>query len=274
MPLRMVLLPMDSQLRAIVSGATSGIGAAFARLLASEGHDLLMIGRRKDKIEALARELASTYGVSARVLIADLSREDGMSTVLGEIETFGPADVLINSAGFGLGATVDTPEHHQGQRDMIQVHVCVAVRIIQTALPQMVLRKSGTIINVSSLASFFPLPGGGTYSATKAFLNSYSEALHMEVAPHGVRVQALCPGFVRTDFHDRMGISDRDIERRNLLGWMQAEVVARLSLRKARRGPVVYIPGLLNKLVVRLGTKIPKRLYYSLVTRLLTPTRK
>ena len=147
---------------------------------------------------------------------------------------------------------------------MLMVHVLAAMRLTNAVAPRMVDSRSGLIINVSSLAAYFPLPGSATYSATKRYLINFSESLHMELASYGVHVQALCPGMTKTDFHMRMGEDGKRIERQYILGWMKPEKVVKLSLRHVSSHHVVYIPGLVNKALVRIVSRIPRRLHYRL----------
>ena len=253
----------------VVTGATSGIGASYARFLASKGYNLLMVGRRKEKIEGLATNLTAVHGVITEVILADLSQVEDLEMVLERVSKLPKLRILINNAGFGLGAPVSDPENEGRHIEMLDVHVRAALRLIQTVLPLMFAQNEGIIINVSSISAYFPIPRGATYGATKAFLNLFSEALQLEVLDRGIKVQALCPGFTHTDFHERMGLQAKEIRWRNRLGWIDPDRLVRHSFSKLRSAKVVYIPGLKYKLLVRLATKIPKRLYYAAVRRIL-----
>jgi short-subunit dehydrogenase len=251
---------------AIITGATSGIGASFARVFAQMGYNLFLTGRRIEKINAFAAELREAYGVSVRVSITEFSDAGQINRLIEEIETIPIVSVLINNAGFGnAGLFADAPERHYA---MLMVHVAAAVRLSGAVVPRMVHNGEGMIINVASVAAFFPMPGSASYSSSKRYLVTFSESLHMELSTKGIRVQALCPGMTRTDFHDRRGTEDDKIRKRYFLGWMDPDTVVRRSLRHLDSGNVVYVPGLVNKLIVRLVSRLPKRLYYRLASKI------
>jgi len=251
---------------AIITGATSGIGAAFARLLAQKGYDLFITGRREGKINAFAGELREKYGVAVRVSIVELADQDQVDRLIEEVAAIPGVAYLINNAGFGkVGHFIENPQRHHA---MLMVHVLAAMRLTGAVAPRMVLAGTGAIINVASVAAFFPMPGSASYSATKRFLVTFSESLHMELSSKGIRVQALCPGMTRTDFHERMGSDGEKIRKSYFLGWMLPDKVARLSLRHLASGPVLYVPGFVNKLLVRIVSKLPRRLYYNLTKRI------
>ncbi len=252
---------------AVITGATSGIGAAFARRLARDGYDLVVIGRRQPVLDALAADIREAHGVGVTVLVAELSEADQVDRLAAYIDAHPEIELLVNNAGFGseYGLLDGAYEVHEA---MLDVHVRVPMRLCRAALPAMVARGRGAVINVSSLASFFPLPDGAVYAATKAALRILSEGLFMTVGRHGVRVQALCPGFVYTDFHRRIGIPDQERKNRGLLRWMHAERVVTVSLRSLDRGKVVCVPGFLNRVVRFAGSLVPRRLYYGLSSRI------
>ena len=252
---------------AIITGATSGIGAAFAREFAAWGCNLFLTGRRKEKIKALANELATKYDVEVAISVVELSDERQVDRLIAEIGEIPVITALVNNAGFGKAGlfTGNQDSHHA----MLMVHVLAAMRLISAVAPRMVDSHDGLIINVSSVAAYFPLPGSTTYSSTKRYLLTFSESLHMELASYGIRVQALCPGMTKTDFHMRMGEDGKRIEKRYVLGWMKPEKVAKLSLRHISSPRVVYIPGLVNKALVRIVSRMPRRLYYRLARAVL-----
>jgi short-subunit dehydrogenase len=252
---------------AVVTGATSGIGLAFARRAAESGTDVLMIGRREELIGHRARSLSQETGRTCRVVIADLSTDTGQDACLEALQSLPAVDLLVNNAGFGLGRFLSDPGAVSRHRSMIAVHVMAHVRLTLAVLPGMLARRSGAIIFVSSLAGFFPLPKSSTYSASKAFLNVFAESLHTEVMHRGIAVQALCPGMAWTDFHERMHASDKDMARRRLLSWMSAERIVDKSLANLHRRRVVYVPGLVNTMIARVAPRIPRALYYELVRR-------
>lgn len=250
---------MTSQKIALITGASSGLGACFARKLAGRQYNLILVARRRERLAALANELEEAETISAEMLVADLSIPDGVEQVEGRICRLEALDLLVNNAGFGTTGQFARTELPQ-QLDMIQVHVMATVRLSRAALPGMIARSQGRIINVSSLAAFIPMPGNVTYCATKAYLNSFSRALQVELAGTGVQIQALCPGFTYTEFHNS---TEYPQEARNQIPkmlWMSAEAVVEASLNALDKEQVVYIPGLKNRLLAGLITVTPDRL--------------
>jgi short-subunit dehydrogenase len=243
---------MGDRKLALVTGASGGIGAAFARELASRGYDLVLVARREERLAALAAELRERHAISAEVLAADLSQPADVERVAQRIAGLETLEMLINNAGFGTTGRffkVDLARH----LDMIHVHVVASVRFCQAALPGMVARGRGAIVNVASVAAFFPLVGNAMYSATKRFLVTFSQALQMELAGTGVKVQALCPGFTHTEFHDAPEFERFRRTSIPRFAWMSAEDVVAGSLGALKRNRVVYIPGFKNRLLVALA---------------------
>ncbi len=222
---------------AIVTGASRGIGAAYARLLASRGYDLLLVSRDETRLTQLARELQTNHHIQAHVSIADLARPDAAHQLFVESRQYRQTpDMLINNAGFGLyGEFVSHPLPRI--QEMLHVHVRSVVESIRLFLPGMIERGSGTIINVASIAGLLPIPHFAEYAATKAFLVSFSEALAEETRDTGVVVQACCPGQTETDFHITSGFRPP-----SLLPMQTAGEVAHTSLAALpNKGPVVTI---------------------------------
>lgn len=228
--------------RALVTGASSGIGEAYARQLAAEGFDLTLVARREERLQALARELSGAHGIRAEVIAADLSTEEGIGRVAKAIEDMADLSLLINNAGFGTRGDfveVDLERH----MDMIRVHVIATITLTKAALPVMIGRGRGAIISVSSIAAFFPSGGGTTYTATKVYLNNFSEALAAELDSTGVKVQALCPGFTFSEFHDTRDFDDFDRQSIPNMLWMSADEVVAESLAALSGDRVIVIPG-------------------------------
>ena len=222
---------------ALVTGPTSGIGEAFARLLASEGHDLVLVARDKDRLAALAESLSSAHGVSVEVLPADLSDREHLSVVEQRLlDRDRPVAVLVNNAGFGVKARFTRGDISNEQR-MLDVLVIAVMRLSHAAAVSMGERGQGAIVNVSSVASWLT---GSTYSAAKAWVTVFSEGLAGEVAPLGVSVTAACPGYVRTEFHKRA-----EMNMGSVPGWMwlDADRVARKAMRDVDRGKVLSVTG-------------------------------
>lgn len=239
--------------RALVTGASAGIGEAFARLLAARHHDLVLVARRRDRLEALAKELAERHRISASVEAADLAEEAELAGLAGRIAA-DPPDLLVNNAGFGtFGRFAELDAEHELEE--IRLNVLALARLTRAALPGLLARGRGAIINVSSLAGEGPGPFTATYAATKAFVTSFSESLHEEVRGTGVVVQALLPGFTRTEFQDVAGVKPGTVPA---FAWMSAEQVARASLAALERGDAVCIPGAGNRLLGGLSALAPR----------------
>ncbi len=253
---------------ALVTGASSGIGAEFARQLAGRGYDLILHGRRLDRLAALAAELSAAHGIAAETLAADLAREAGMATVAARIGALPALDLLVNNAGFGIGlgfAEADVA----GQAEMLAVHMLAPMRLSHAALPAMLARRAGGIINVASLAALMALPGNVNYCATKAYLLTFSQALAAEVGRQGVKVQALCPGFTVTEFHARPAQEGIGPDRAPRWLWGSAQAVVAASLRALDRGQVVCVPGAVNRMIAAVArTGLVNRLAPEVLHRL------
>lgn len=228
---------------ALVTGASAGLGAEYARQLAAAGTNLILVARRLDRLDELARELASKHGVAADTLPADLATKEGLERVERRIAEEETLDLLVNNAGFGgrAGFVKSEPADHI---NMVRVHVDATVRLTRAALPGMIARGRGAVINIASVAAFSPF-SGAMYSGTKAFLTQFSENLDGEVRRKGVAVQALCPGMTHTEFHAVANIDEKIVPKPF---WMTAEKVVRISLRRVGRG-VVCVPGGKNKVL-------------------------
>ena len=237
-------MPQTTFRTALITGASAGLGAEYARQLAAAGTNLILVARRLDRLEELARELREKHAVAVEGLQADLAASEGIERVERRIAETATLDLLINNAGFGGGkgsfAERDAG-HHLG---MVQVHVATTVRLSRAALPGMIARGRGAIINVASIAAWSAF-SGPMYSGTKAFLVMFSENLRSELLGTGVCVQALCPGMTHTEFHEVAEI-DKSVVPSAL--WMTAEEVVRISLRRLGRG-AVCIPGWKNKTI-------------------------
>jgi uncharacterized protein len=249
---------------ALVTGGSTGIGAAFARRLARDGYDLIIVARNRDRLETLAKQLRSDHGAAVEPLPADLTNSAELRVVEDLIARHEGLDLLVNNAGFGTAGQFSKLDVEKEDGE-IRLNVVALVRLTRAALPGMLARSHGAIINVSSMAGLAPAPYNATYGATKAFVNSFTEALHEETRGSGVRVQALCPGFTRTEFQERAGI---DVSGIPSFAWMTAEAVVEASLAGLRRGEVVCVPGMGNRLVATLTGAVPRSLTRRITGRL------
>ncbi len=249
---------------ALITGASSGIGAEFARALAARNFDLILVARRLHRLEDLAGELSRKNGVTACPMAADLTHEDDLEMVARRLESENRLELLVNNAGFGAMG-----DFHQAglaaQSVMHRLHIIAVVRLTHAALPGLVARNRGGVINVSSVAAFARMPGHASYDATKAWMNAFTECLHLELKSIGSRVciQALCPGYTRTEFHDVLGMDRSRIMPMHSL-WMSAEFVVSESLKGLHRGDWVVIPGWRYRAVVRLLEILPRFLLHPL----------
>jgi len=235
---------------ALVTGASAGLGVDFARQLSKRGHPLVLAARRKDRLQALAKELGN-----ARVIAIDLSKKDAPAKLMADLQAKGEiVDLLVNNAGFGLigrFAELDAGR----EREMIDLNVGTLTDLCRAVAPGMIDRKSGGIINVASTAAFQPGPKMAVYFATKAYVLSLTEALHEELKPHGIKVTCLCPGPTRTEFGDVAGFGGNGLFDR--VAMESPEVVA-AGLKGLDRNQAVVVPGFVNKLTASSGRFAPR----------------
>ncbi|MGF1455533.1 MAG: SDR family NAD(P)-dependent oxidoreductase [Alphaproteobacteria bacterium] len=243
---------------ALITGASAGIGAAFARSLAEQGHDLVLTARRADRLEARAATLKASHGIRVLIVPADLFRPGAASRIHEAALAAGMApDILINNAGYGISdAFSDRPWTDHGA--FIQVMVTAVCEMTHAALPHMVAQGFGRIVNVASVAGLLPGSRGHTlYGASKAFLIRFSEALALETEGRNIHVQALCPGFTYSEFHDVIG-ARAEVSTYPSYMWMTAEDLVARSLRAVEVGePVLLVPGRFNGLVTTLAKILP-----------------
>jgi uncharacterized protein len=246
---------------ALVTGATAGIGNAFVRRLAADRYHLVLVSRDRTRLEELARELRTTYGVRVDVVAADLAEDAGCRLVEARLaDPAEPVDLLVNNAGFSLGGRFIGNDVEDEDR-LLRVLVRAVLRLTRAALPGMVERRHGVVINVSSVAAFVPQ---GTYSAAKAWVTSFTQGLAGDLSGTGVRMLALCPGFTHTEFHERAGI---DMRRTPDWLWLDADDVVSDAFAALDRGHVVCVPGAQYKTIVGVTRRLPFRLVQR-VTRL------
>jgi short-subunit dehydrogenase len=234
-------MPDSSRPVALITGASAGLGVVFARKLAARGYDLILTARRLDRLEKLGAEVSAACSVSCEALAADLGDPTELRTVEERIRRCERLALLVNNAGFGT-TTSFAKSDVDAQELMIRVHIIATMRLTRAALAVMMPKRSGAIINVSSLAAFETNPGSVGYSASKAWINRFTEGLELELRGAGspVKVQALCPGFTYTEFHDVIHM-DRGRIPKSL--WLPAEFVVDASLAGLDRGQLIVIPG-------------------------------
>lgn len=255
---------------ALITGASAGLGRELAKLAAVDGTDLVLVARRRDRLEALARELSAAHGVAVTVSAADLADPAAPSALCEQVQAAGiTVDTLVNNAGFGsIGpfAGADLAR----QLEMIAVNVRALVELTHRFLPGMLARKQGRILNLASVAGFVPGPFMATYYASKAFVLSFTEALAAELDGTGVTVTASCPGPTQTEFSEVARNGESKLFRRNVA---TATEVARHAYRAMLAGTVVAVPGLMNKLMVQSVRTVPRTTLRSIVAKLNRPPK-
>ncbi len=238
---------------AVITGASSGLGMSYARQLAAMGCDLMLVARRKFVLDSLKDELERQYGVAVEVVPADLAKLEDIRMLEEKIRTSPRLFYMVNNAGFGVEG--DFPEK---STDMIAVHCTATMRLSRAAMIPMQAKKKGHIINVASAAGFMAMQGAADYCATKAFIISFSRCLQCDGAADGIHVQALCPGFVRTGFHDAETMAGNEIKKQTgAWMWLKADWVVKKSLRQVQKNccrSVAYIPSLRYKILTQLAS--------------------
>jgi short-subunit dehydrogenase len=260
--------PRDLRVRpiALVTGASFGIGEAFARLLAERGHDLVLVARDQARLDALAKELETAYGARAEVLPADLTDPTQLELVEARChDDVAPVELLVNNAGFGTFGAFHSLDLDAEVRE-IQLNVVALVRLTHAAAVEMAARGRGGILNVSSLAGFQPGPKNATYGATKAFVTSFTEAVHQEMQGTGVSVTVLCPGFTRTGFQETANAPADGLPG---FMWQEADEVARAGLDALEKNHASVMPGLVNKALGTFSQMAPNALTRRIAGRII-----
>ncbi len=250
---------MDSKPVALITGASSGIGAEYAKWLAEAGYDLILVARREEKLKEVQGRLGG------EILVADVASDKGMDTVAARIESEPRLDFLLNNAGFGTqGKFWETSL--EGQMNMHSLHVLATVRLTHSALPAMVKRNRGYVVNVSSVAGFGQNPGNVSYCATKTWMNSFTEGLWLELKQNksGVRVQALCPGFTRSEFHEA---ADLDVSKIPESLWTKAEDVVEASFQGLANNQLFVVPGWRYQAWVAIQKALPRQVVHAISSR-------
>lgn len=250
---------------ALITGASAGIGRAFAERYAAEGYDLAITARRGDRLAVIAREMASNHGVDVQVICADLADPAAPKTIFDSLS--GPPDILVNNAGYGVRGGFEAPGWDT-HRHFIEVMVTAPLALAHLTYPHMKAQKFGRIVNVASVAGLIPTtPGQPLYGAAKAFLIKASVGLYLEAREHGVHVTALCPGFTRTEFHEIAGMTQALKPMPGWM-WMTAADVVDAGYKAAEANRPMSVPGVPNKVLVELIKLIPEGLGISLMAEL------
>jgi len=254
---------------ALVTGASAGIGAEFCRQLAGRGYSLVLVARRRDRLQELANELKSQHAIECLVLPLDLAQPGAAASVESALAAAGiEVEFLVNNAGYAVPGTF-IERQWQTHADSLNVMLSFVLELTWRLLPGMQHRRRGFIVNVASVAGFVPSSARHTlYGATKAFLIKFSEALAMENLDTGVAVSALCPGFTYSEFHDVLGTRDIVSQMPSWM-WMEADAVVRYGIESVTRNPprVVAVPGRVNRFIVMVARKLPLRLSQRMTQR-------
>ncbi len=251
---------------AIITGATSGIGAAYAKALAQKGWNLIITGRRENRLKTIKKDLSDLYPIHIQTVKADLLNPDDINHFLQVIDQTDHIELLINSAGFGFNRNFFENEYDI-QLSMMQIHINATTKIVHHVVPHMIKNGKGNIINIASLSAFLPAPLSYCYNASKAFLVTFSECLYLDLSSKNIKVQVLCPGLTKTEFHSKQGIHNIDNNFINRLMWLSADQVVNKSLNALRNGKIIVIPGFVNRFIYFLTKIIPKRIYYKIAVR-------
>jgi len=249
----------------LITGASAGLGAAFARGFAAKGCDLVLVARDKERLEAGAERMRARYGVTAEILPADLLEPAGVRAVTDRLsDPARPVDMLVNNAGFGLAAPFPHSPVEDEER-MLELLVKVPLRLTHAALPGMQSRRRGAVVNVSSVAGLLPT---GTYGAAKAWVTSFSESLRVDLAPYGVRVLAVVPGFTRTEFQERAGM---DVSALREAVWLDPDDVVAQALKDLARRRPVSVTGWRYKAYAQAVRHLPRHLVATKLARTRRP---
>ncbi|WP_028972799.1 SDR family NAD(P)-dependent oxidoreductase [Spirochaeta cellobiosiphila] len=250
----------DSRPIAIITGATSGIGAAYGDKLASQGYDLVLTGRRMDVLSQRAHDLELKHHVNIYTEYLELGDEASLDDFINKYKDNPRISFLVNNAGYGnrkrfLDDNIDR------QLEMVDVHNKSVAKIVHAFYPTLNKQESASLVNVSSMMGFYALPGTSMYSATKAFLILFTKAVALENTNPHLRIQVLCPGLTRTDFHINAPLADKNMKNRFIVRWMKPDQVVKISWKALRRGQIQCIPGFFNKLTVLLLKLVPDGLF-------------
>jgi uncharacterized protein len=266
------LPPPSNSSTALVTGASSGIGAELARVLASRGHGVTLTARREERLRELADELSSAHGIRAEAIGCDLGDASARDALAAEIETRGlDVEILVNNAGFGgIGSFVEMGRERQ--LDMVRLNIEAVVDLMGRYVPAMQSRGRGAVINIASTAAFQPMADNATYAATKAFVLSLGDATHVELKGAGVTVTSVCPGPVKSEFAQVAGIGAAE-DRAPSFIWTKASDVAEQAVSGVERGKRVVVPGMLNQATALAGQHSPRSIALPLAQRIWSRAR-
>ena len=237
---------------ALITGATAGIGASYANLLAKEGFDLILVARDLPRLNKVAKELSKRFGVKTQCIKADLTKPFQLARVEKRVaDSKKPIDILVNNAGFGIKDSF-TVSNLDKEQELLDVLVTAPMRLTHAVLPVMIKRNTGIIVNVSSVASFI---AGGTYSAAKSYLTVFSESLHTELRGTNVKISALCPGFTRTEFHARGRMKMTALPK---FMWLDSDKLVSKSWKHANANRAISIPGWQYKILSAIARNAPR----------------
>jgi len=246
----------------LITGATSGLGLAYAKEYAKRGYNLIITGRREYKIIENAKYIENTYHVKVKAVIVDLAKEEGLNLLLNEINEE-EIEVLVNNAGFGLKPVFsEVPKEDMDRIMFLQMNAVVL--LTQNILKQMLPRQKGTIINISSDGAFAVMPRNILYSSTKLFILNFTEGLYMELIDTAIQVQVVCPGFIDSDFHESAGMKVIK-KKKGFMKFNAPEKIVDLAMRDLKKGRVVSVPGTDAKIIQVMTRLLPRKLFYKLI---------
>lgn len=255
----------------LITGATSGLGLAYAREYAKEGYNLIITGRREDKIKANAMDIEQTYHMKVKVVIVDLANQEGLNYLLDKIKE-DEIEVLVNNAGFGLKPVlVETTGEEMDRIMFLQMNAVVI--LTQYILKKMLVRKCGTVINISSDGAFAVMPRNVIYSSTKLFIINLTEGLYMELEKSDIKVQVVCPGFIDTDFHESAGLNVVK-KKKGFMKFSSPEDIVSIAMKDLKKGKVVCVPGMDAKIVRLMVHFLPRKMFYRIAINFTTKRNK
>ena len=256
---------------AVITGATSGLGLAYAERMAADGYDLIITGRREEIIKANAERIMHEYGRSVEVCIADLSDEEGVNKLI-DILNNKNISILVNNAGFGLKTKFIDTNYCDVER-LLYLHIMAVTKLTYFVLQGMKKRNKGTIINISSDGAFAVMPKNVVYSSSKLYIINFTEGLHMELSDYNITVQAVCPGFIDSDFHERAGMSV-DKTRKGIFRFYQPRDIVENAMKALKKDVVVCIPDKGGKVIKLIGKYMPRKIFYNFAAEFANNTIK